>query len=63
MLLILVAARFEMCRNGAFQQAGADISILLPKFGNLQLHSLITRRFADALIEKGDRQGVSHTSV
>jgi hypothetical protein len=36
---------------------------LLPKFGSLLLPRSITRRFADALIEKGDRQGVSRTSV
>jgi hypothetical protein len=63
MLLIPVAARFDMCRNGASQQAGADISILLPKFGNLLLHRSIKRRFADALTEKGDLQGIRHTSV
>jgi hypothetical protein len=36
---------------------------LLPKFGNLLLHCSITRLSAEGLIGKGDRRGISHTSV
>jgi hypothetical protein len=63
MLPIVGVVGLEMCTNGALPISRTRHIILLPKLGSLLLHRSVTRRFADALIEKGDRQGVNHTPV
>lgn len=63
MLLILVAARFEMCRNGAVPTSWSRHIDLAAAVWQFTATSLNYTRFADALVEKGGRQGVSHAPV
>ena len=61
MLLIFRAAGFGMCSNGAFPTSWSRHIDLAAEVWQSMLRSSITRRCADALIEKRGLQSVSHT--